>query len=334
MYAAQTEEAAAAENVVAGIILLYGIRARALFDTGASHSFIDRLFAELHGIPFASLLHPGRVVVPDHFLTFGSFAPVALFGWRWIMPVDLLALHKLGEFDIVLGMDWLTKYFATIDVLWSNHDEREATWELESALRERHPHLSDGCLRYFAYFEFRGRNSLLGGVNVTHWTFANCEVRVFELCAEQFQIFWWPSHENPKTDFWVALVAFTGLCTANPRLGLGVFVGGVPVRGARVPVRSADSEQFELQGVFRNCAGGEGPEPPWKLSAAEEVLELLHPRFLSARRISLLLSRCCLLRHQVGEGRKLAPQLTDLAGSGGSGGLTSSRCAALSAPAD
>nr|CAD1842393.1 unnamed protein product [Ananas comosus var. bracteatus] len=31
------------------------------------------------------------------------------------MPVDFLVLHKLGEFDVVLGMDWLIKYFATID---------------------------------------------------------------------------------------------------------------------------------------------------------------------------------------------------------------------------
>nr|CAD1817219.1 unnamed protein product [Ananas comosus var. bracteatus] len=31
------------------------------------------------------------------------------------MPVNLLALCKLGEFDVVLGMDWLTKYYATID---------------------------------------------------------------------------------------------------------------------------------------------------------------------------------------------------------------------------
>nr|CAD1830108.1 unnamed protein product [Ananas comosus var. bracteatus] len=41
------------------------------------------------------------------------FCPVRV--GDWIMPVDLLALHKLGEFDVVLGMDWLTKYYATID---------------------------------------------------------------------------------------------------------------------------------------------------------------------------------------------------------------------------
>nr|CAD1836460.1 unnamed protein product [Ananas comosus var. bracteatus] len=28
-----------------------------------------------------------------------------------------------------------------VKVLWSNHDEREATWELESALQELYPHL-------------------------------------------------------------------------------------------------------------------------------------------------------------------------------------------------
>jgi len=51
------------------------------------------------------------------------------------------------------------------------------------------PSFSDGVLRYDVAFEFRGRNSFLGGVNVTHWTFANCEVRVFDLCDEPSQTF-------------------------------------------------------------------------------------------------------------------------------------------------
>nr|CAD1840548.1 unnamed protein product [Ananas comosus var. bracteatus] len=116
MYAAQTEEAAAAEDVVAGIILLDGIRVRALFDTGASHLFIDRLFAVLHGIPLVSLLYPGHVVVPDHTLDIREFCPnCPVRIGDWIIPVDLLALCKLGGFDVVLGMDWLTKYYTTID---------------------------------------------------------------------------------------------------------------------------------------------------------------------------------------------------------------------------
>nr|CAD1832687.1 unnamed protein product [Ananas comosus var. bracteatus] len=27
-------------------------------------------------------------------------------------------------------------------------------------------------------------------LTITHWAFANCEVRVFDLCSEFFQIFW------------------------------------------------------------------------------------------------------------------------------------------------
>ncbi len=59
MYEAQAEEALAAENVVEGIILINSIRVLALFDFGASHSFIDRLFAELHGIELVPTLPPG-----------------------------------------------------------------------------------------------------------------------------------------------------------------------------------------------------------------------------------------------------------------------------------
>nr|CAD1839642.1 unnamed protein product [Ananas comosus var. bracteatus] len=47
-------------------------------------------------------------------------------------PVRILAreVKKLRNRDIPY-----------VKVLWSNHDEREATWELESALQERYPHL-------------------------------------------------------------------------------------------------------------------------------------------------------------------------------------------------
>nr|CAD1823326.1 unnamed protein product [Ananas comosus var. bracteatus] len=170
MYAAQTEEAAAAENVVAGIILLYGIRVRALFDTGASHSFIDRLFAELHGIPLVSLLHPGRVVVPDHSLDIREICPSCpVRVGDWIMPADLFALRKLGEFDVVLGMDWLTKYFATIDcknrtVTFREPGQAEVVYRgCQSSLfamtisssRARQL-ISRGCVAYLATVVLRG----------------------------------------------------------------------------------------------------------------------------------------------------------------------------------
>nr|CAD1832745.1 unnamed protein product [Ananas comosus var. bracteatus] len=103
LYAAQTEEAAAAEDVVAGIILLDGIRVRALFDTGASHSFIDWVFAELHGIPLVPLLHTGHVVVPDHVLDIREYCPSCpVRVGDWIMLVDCQLCASWG----ILTWSW------------------------------------------------------------------------------------------------------------------------------------------------------------------------------------------------------------------------------------
>nr|CAD1820407.1 unnamed protein product [Ananas comosus var. bracteatus] len=58
----------------------------------------------------------GHIVVPDHTLDIREYcSSCPVWVEDWIMPVDLLALHKLEDFDVVLGMDWLTKYYATID---------------------------------------------------------------------------------------------------------------------------------------------------------------------------------------------------------------------------
>ncbi len=38
------EEEATSADVTVGTILLHGVRCRALFDTGASHSFISKVF--------------------------------------------------------------------------------------------------------------------------------------------------------------------------------------------------------------------------------------------------------------------------------------------------
>nr|CAD1837622.1 unnamed protein product [Ananas comosus var. bracteatus] len=48
VYAAQAKEPAVPSDVVVSIILIKGIRARSLFDTGASNSFIGMSFAKSH----------------------------------------------------------------------------------------------------------------------------------------------------------------------------------------------------------------------------------------------------------------------------------------------
>ncbi|XP_020080886.1 uncharacterized protein LOC109704553, partial [Ananas comosus] len=120
MYAAQVQEEEPTEaeerNVVACMILVNGVRARALFDTGASHSFINRSFAQVHDIEISLGESVWRVEGPErafHVRKRCLACPVQV--GDWIMPVDLLVLKRLKEFDVILGMNWLSKYYVSID---------------------------------------------------------------------------------------------------------------------------------------------------------------------------------------------------------------------------
>nr|CAD1827328.1 unnamed protein product [Ananas comosus var. bracteatus] len=116
VYAAQVEEPAVADDVVAGIILVHNTRARALFDTGASNSFISKSFAKAHDIEISLCADFWWVDAPEHTFSIKDecrACPVQI--GDWIMPVNLLVLNRMKGFDIVLGIDWLSKYHATID---------------------------------------------------------------------------------------------------------------------------------------------------------------------------------------------------------------------------
>ncbi|XP_020080936.1 uncharacterized protein LOC109704590, partial [Ananas comosus] len=104
MYAAQVQEEELIEaeerNVVAGMVLVNGVRARALFDTGASHSFINRSFAQVHDIEISLGENVWRVEGPGRaFLVRKRCLACPVQVGDWIMPVDLLVLKRLKEFD-------------------------------------------------------------------------------------------------------------------------------------------------------------------------------------------------------------------------------------------
>ncbi|KAI3452725.1 hypothetical protein Pfo_009389 [Paulownia fortunei] len=79
VYAMTQEQADADASVVTGTILIFGIPAIALIDSGSTHSFASCAFIS------DRTLYADLVVLP--------------------MP----------NFEVILGMDWLTKYHATID---------------------------------------------------------------------------------------------------------------------------------------------------------------------------------------------------------------------------
>ncbi|WP_375667702.1 hypothetical protein, partial [Bartonella sp. AC130YNZD] len=80
-------------SIVRGTVLIYNTWARILFDTGASHSFIASSFACALG----NVCRACDLMVADNYLTF-----------------DLILLD-MHTFDVILGMDWLGTFRASID---------------------------------------------------------------------------------------------------------------------------------------------------------------------------------------------------------------------------
>jgi hypothetical protein len=109
------EEAQEDPSVILGTLCINSIPATVLFDFGASHSFLSQAFAQLHGIAFEGLSTPLTVHSPGSswFSTMVSHGNIIQIGYV-LFPTSLIA-HKSTDIDIILGMDWLTKYQVVID---------------------------------------------------------------------------------------------------------------------------------------------------------------------------------------------------------------------------
>nr|GEZ37950.1 hypothetical protein [Tanacetum cinerariifolium] len=103
-------------NVVAGTFLLNDHYACILFDSGAEKSFISFTFTPFIDIAQTSLntsyeveLADGKVVSTNTVL---RGCTLALYDHRF--KIDLLPT-RLGSFDVIIGMDWLSYHRAVID---------------------------------------------------------------------------------------------------------------------------------------------------------------------------------------------------------------------------
>ena len=103
-------EAQDASGVVTGTVSLCDHAAYALFDLGASHSFISEQFVELSGIEPKSLDVMLCVTTPLNdkvLITLGCPDCKILIGDRE-GRIDLAVLC-MYDFDVIIGMDWLVK---------------------------------------------------------------------------------------------------------------------------------------------------------------------------------------------------------------------------------
>ncbi|KAL5547177.1 hypothetical protein UlMin_006864 [Ulmus minor] len=101
---------------IEGMIIISNSWARALFDTGASHSFISELFVNALGLEIQPFYPPLALMTPmgGHALvSFVCKSCVVMIESHRLL-VDLIVL-PMTQFDVILGMDCLSKYQTIID---------------------------------------------------------------------------------------------------------------------------------------------------------------------------------------------------------------------------
>ncbi|GJS59448.1 putative nucleotidyltransferase, ribonuclease H [Tanacetum coccineum] len=102
-------------NVVTGMFLLNQHLARVLFDSGADKSFISTSLASMLNIPPITIDTFYDIEMADGNLvsTNTVIQGCTLTLLNQSFEIDLMPI-KLGSFDVVIGMDWLSKYHAKI----------------------------------------------------------------------------------------------------------------------------------------------------------------------------------------------------------------------------
>jgi hypothetical protein len=103
-------------GVAQGTFSVKNHSANVLFDTGATHSFVTASWVESHNMPVAPMYPPMRVSSIGGRTQMDRFCPSARFQIRGIeFPDDLIVMSNQDvTIDVILGMNWLTKYQASL----------------------------------------------------------------------------------------------------------------------------------------------------------------------------------------------------------------------------
>ena len=116
VYVVTAQDLVPAPSVVRGTFLLCNSVANVLIDTGASHSFLSAAFASVLGLELAQLASLISVVSPvrsELILKQGCRGCDTEIADRWLS--FSFVVMAMSGFDVILGMDWLSLYWAVID---------------------------------------------------------------------------------------------------------------------------------------------------------------------------------------------------------------------------
>ncbi|XP_074327572.1 uncharacterized protein LOC141665485 [Apium graveolens] len=150
-------------DVVSGTLSLNSVSVNVLFDLGASKSFISLKYVNKMQLMFEELDEPLTIEVANQdkvpVIQFCPKCSIEISGHSF--PADLIPF-ELGEFDVILCMDWLFLYKESIDckkkrivIYTTNHvrisyQGQKQDKKLLSVLQEN-KFLRKGCEVYLAY---------------------------------------------------------------------------------------------------------------------------------------------------------------------------------------
>ncbi|GJQ90247.1 putative reverse transcriptase domain-containing protein [Tanacetum coccineum] len=102
-------------NVVTGTFLLNNHYASVLFDTGADRSFVSTAFSSQIDIAPTALDHDYAVELADgRIISVNTIIRSCTLNFlNHPFNIDLMPV-EMGSFDVIIGMDWLSKYQAVI----------------------------------------------------------------------------------------------------------------------------------------------------------------------------------------------------------------------------
>nr|GEY80591.1 hypothetical protein [Tanacetum cinerariifolium] len=116
IFALTTEQAANAPSTILGTLYMYDRGVFVLFDTGSTHSVVSFEFSKHLKVPPIPLHNALSISTPmlNSVIISQEFRNCPLRVGDDIRFANLLPL-EMSDFDIILGMDWLTEHRATID---------------------------------------------------------------------------------------------------------------------------------------------------------------------------------------------------------------------------
>ena len=118
-------------SVIQGMFLLSRLWARELFDSGTSHSFIDVSCVNVLGLKVESLEQPLHVSSPLGVrVRIDQICRNCELEISGILLMVDLRVMDISDFDVILGMDWLTAHRVVIDC-----DHRRVTAYTQDGIR-------------------------------------------------------------------------------------------------------------------------------------------------------------------------------------------------------